>query len=60
MDYMHKGMDEWGGCGWAARGGLYVAMSPRTKLLVIGLNKPEGPKRRLIKTGVNIRPIPPM
>ena len=36
-------------------------MSPRNShVLVIGLDKPGGPKRPVTNTGENIRPIPPI
>ena len=50
---------------WAAGGRLYlpigvfgVSMSPRSAI-VIGPDKPGGPKKHLTNTG-NIRPIPPI
>ena len=58
------------GVGWAVEG---VGKKPEAgitfqkdcyicvqEILIIGLNKPGGPKRRLTNTGVNIRPIPPI
>ena len=57
------GVNGWGG-GWAAGDGSYpplglfrVAMSPRSTK-AIGPDKPLGPKRHLINTGANFRPIP--
>ena len=58
------GGGEWVGGGWAAGDGLYpllglfrVAMSPRSTK-AIGPDRPLGPKRHLINTGANFRPIP--
>ena len=54
-----------GGGGWEVGGTLYlliilfgVAIATSLKILVIGLDKPGGLKKRLTNTGVNIRPIP--
>ena len=54
-----------GGGVWEVGGTLYlliglfgVAIATSPKILVIGLDKPGGPKKRLTNTGVNIRPIP--
>ena len=54
------------GGGWAAGAGLYLLIGwfgvfiRVQELLVIGLDNPRGPKRRLTNTGMNIRPIPPI
>ena len=55
-----------GGGRWEAKGELYLpkglfraSMSPRSTI-VIGPDKPRGPKRCHTNTGVNIRLIPPI
>ena len=48
--------------GWEARGRLWDCLEHLRvqEVLVIGPDKPRGPKRCLTNTGVNIRPIPPI
>ena len=47
---------------WAVGGGLYISIGlfEADIVLVLGPDKPRGPKRHLTNAGVNIRPIPPI